>query len=185
MVKGKLLTATSVITIGVIFILPYLLKLGSFTLSSEHSDWGAFGEYFNLFVGIINLVILYEISDTANKIHKGSVNKQLKADVYKDFLQRIDNHSENMIVCLLSESDITSAAHLMLTTVENGKTDFSILLGAIHQDFNLQCDELISATKAIRDNKTSTETQNLINTFLNKKSEVRKYLYTQISGFTL
>lgn len=152
-------------------------------LSLDPNDWGAFGNYFMLFVGIVNLIILYRISDTANSIQKGSLDRQLKADIYKDFLQRIDNHSENMIACLFDKTDIKKAAHLMLTTVENSKTDFAILLGNTHADFDLKCAELITATEAIRDNTDPVQTDTLLDSFLNKKSDVRQNLYSQISSF--
>lgn len=198
MKNENLITILSIIIIPAIGVIFYWCNFNSYTFSSKPDDWGAFGNYFILFVGIINLIILYRISNIANDIQKGSLKKQLKMHIYNDFLQTLEALSNKiindkvMIDRLSEKADSQSKLSLenskisieitlttMITVVGNSMDAFKHLLDEVYPDFQRQCNDFLSSITTYKDN---IDNKDSYTNFLKDKSELRIIVYKQIKS---
>jgi hypothetical protein len=90
----KLSCVASIILFLLIPICLYFYQFGYNGLSSDSSDWGNFGDYLNgtiiSILTIINTIVLYKLSRTANRIQEQSTKMERKHIIFQPHTDKIN-----------------------------------------------------------------------------------------------
>lgn len=131
-------------------IVLFLYHFAGTPVSHELTDWAHFGEYFHAIVEACNLVLLYKITQIAHNLQekvsedeismqKTNLEKQLKFELFKDFITKIDEYIGKFLENHRDESSklyIVLIDHLAISAKEN----FEGLID--NKEFDSLCDEL-------------------------------------------
>lgn len=136
-------------------------------LSHELIDWAHTGEYFHWIVEAFNLVLLYRLTQVAHNLQekvsndeisnqKTNLEKQLKFELFKDFISKIDDCLSKFAETYPNESSklyLALIAHL----ADSAKENFSGLIDA--EGFEELCDVVYEKAT---DHTYNKENENLV-----------------------
>ncbi len=153
-------------------------------LSHELIDWAHTGEYFHWIVEAFNLVLLYRLTQVAHNLQekvsneeistqKTNLEKQLKFELFKDFISKIDDYLSKFAETYPNESSklyLALIAHL----ADSAKENFSGLID--EEGFEELCDVLYEKAT---DHTQKEENENLVEltTSINK---IKTMLFHQV-----
>jgi hypothetical protein len=157
---------------GIVFFVQTFWGMEYF--SKNPTEWGQFGDYFNWIIGwvigVANLILLYNLTQVANRLDESrlgkeldfqqkSLQKQLTFELYKDFITKLDDYTTQYAVIqnsIENDDDIAQVkkSKLYLAFIFNlaksGKENFNELFVASTGSANelQECfDVLITATE--------------------------------------
>lgn len=157
--------------------------------SGDPQNWGQFADYFNWVTGVINTILLYSLTMFANKLQKTNsdrelaiqthgLEKQLKFELYKDFLIKLEDYINKYITDNSSNDEkikenATFHIRFIQTLAQSAKENFSGLID--NPDFFSLCDTLNqNAAKLVSTPQNKENYLNLTKTVTKIKSALFK-----------
>lgn len=164
----------SIISIPVII---YLLKFGTWHLSDDFKMWTDFASYIDSFItpllsliaigiAIINIMVLYQLTQSAKIIEKQSLSTQLKKEEYVQIKKRIDIFLESILKLKESESEKKIKAKELIIYINSFLDDYEFLFK------NLKNEEI--SDKIIATLEKYKETYNITEFLIVKKDFLQK-----------
>jgi hypothetical protein len=175
----------------VVCIAPCLIAIGiyvwnfrSSSLSPSAAEWGQFSDFLNssiaVCLGIGNLLLLYLLTRVANKLHGDSLERQLKFELYKDFIIKLDDYSVRCLSDRQNESsDIFLAFiyHHAKSAIENFEGLVDVEIKEDDKTFSDLCEQLATDADAFIGRKIEPQ---YLNAFVASVTKMKTMIFRQI-----